>query len=45
MDFPKLGRLVTLSAKNVWIYEAQTFTPWLAENPDLQCSFKPAFVL
>jgi hypothetical protein len=35
MNFPKLGRLVTLTAKSVWQYEAQTFTPWLAENLDL----------
>jgi hypothetical protein len=35
MNFPKLGKLVTLSAKSVWLYEAQTFTPWLAENLDL----------
>ncbi len=35
MNFPKLGKLVTLSAKSVWVYEAQTFTPWLAENLDL----------
>jgi len=35
MNFPKLGKLVTLSAKSVWMYEAQTFTPWLAENLDL----------
>jgi hypothetical protein len=35
MNFPKLGKLVTLSAKSVWLYEAQTFTPWLAGNLDL----------
>lgn len=35
MNFPKLGRLETLSAKSVWLYEAQAFTPWLAENLDL----------
>jgi len=35
MNFPKLGKLVTLSAKSVWLYEAQTFTPWLADNLDL----------
>lgn len=35
MSFPKLGRLTTISAKAVWLHEAQTFTPWLAENLDL----------
>ena len=35
MTFPKLGKLVTLTAKSVWLYEPQTFTPWLAENLDL----------
>ncbi|CAN7183672.1 DUF4268 domain-containing protein [Rhizobium sp. LjRoot254] len=35
MNFPKLGKLITLSAKSVWLYEAQTFTPWLAQNLDL----------
>ncbi|CCE98414.1 hypothetical protein SFHH103_03923 [Sinorhizobium fredii HH103] len=35
LNFPKLGKLETLSAKNVWLYEAQSFTPWLAENLDL----------
>lgn len=35
MAFPALGRLETLTAKSVWQYEAQTFTPWLAENLDL----------
>jgi len=32
MTFPKIGKLFTLSAKSVWQLEAQTFTPWLAEN-------------
>jgi hypothetical protein len=35
MTFPRLGRLTTISAKTVWLHEAQTFTPWLAENLDL----------
>lgn len=35
MNFPRLGKLVTLSAKSVWQYEAQTFTPWLAQNLEL----------
>lgn len=35
MTFPKLGKLTKLSAKSVWVYEAQTFTPWLAHNLDL----------
>jgi hypothetical protein len=32
---PKLGRLSRLSAKSVWLHEAQSFTPWLADNLDL----------
>ena len=32
---PKLGRLVTLKATDVWINEPQVFTPWLSENLDL----------
>lgn len=35
MAFPKLGRLVTLRATEVWGHEAQGFTPWLARNLDL----------
>lgn len=32
---PKLGRLVTLKATEVWGNEPQVFTPWLSENLDL----------
>lgn len=32
---PKLGRLVTLKATEVWGNEPQFFTPWLAQNLDL----------
>jgi len=32
---PKLGRLVTLKATDVWGNEPQVFTPWLAQNLDL----------
>jgi hypothetical protein len=32
---PKLGRLVTLKATEVWGNEPQVFTPWLAQNLDL----------
>lgn len=35
MPFPKLGRLVTLRATEVWGHEAQGFTPWLAQNLNL----------
>lgn len=32
---PKLGKLVTLKATEVWGNEPQVFTPWLSENLDL----------
>jgi hypothetical protein len=32
---PKLGKLVTLKATDVWGNEPQVFTPWLSENLDL----------
>jgi hypothetical protein len=32
---PKLGRLETLRATDVWGNEPQVFTPWLAQNLDL----------
>lgn len=32
---PILGKLVTLSAQEVWGHEAAVFTPWLAANLDL----------
>lgn len=32
---PRLGKLVTLRATEVWGNEAHVFTPWLAENLDL----------
>ncbi|MCB4768218.1 DUF4268 domain-containing protein [Ancylobacter sp. Lp-2] len=35
MAFPQLGRLEILKATDVWRFEAQTFTPWLAENLEL----------
>jgi len=35
MPQPQLGRLVTLSAQEVWGNEAHVFTPWLSQNLDL----------
>lgn len=35
MTIPKLGKLVTVTAKSVWQLEAQSFTPWLAQNLEL----------
>lgn len=35
MNFPKLGRLLTLKAQEVWGNEPKVFTPWLSENLDL----------
>lgn len=32
---PKLGKLVTLKATEVWGNEPQVFTPWLSQNLDL----------
>lgn len=32
---PKLGKLVTLKATDVWGNEPQVFTPWLSQNLDL----------
>lgn len=32
---PKLGKLVTLKATEVWGNEPQVFTPWLSDNLDL----------
>jgi hypothetical protein len=32
---PQLGKLITLSAQEVWGNEAQVFTPWLSQNLDL----------
>lgn len=35
MNDPAPGRLITLSAREVWGDEAQVFTPWLARHLDL----------
>lgn len=35
MPAPKLGRLRTLTAREVWASESQVFTPWLSENLSL----------
>lgn len=35
MSFHKGGRLTRISAKAIWLHEAQTSTPWLAENLNL----------
>lgn len=32
MDIPVLGKLETVSIKEVWSHEAHSFTPWLLEN-------------
>ena len=35
MTHPKLGKLITISATEVWGHEAYGFTPWLSENLNL----------
>ena len=32
MDIPVLGKLESVSIKDVWYHEAHSFTPWLLAN-------------
>lgn len=32
---PSLGRLLTVEPREVWLHEAQDFTPWLLQNVDV----------
>ncbi len=34
MSVPKIGRIQEVDLRSVWPKEAQSFTPWLEENPD-----------
>ena len=34
-DNPNLGRLTTVSAREVWTHEAHNFTPWVLQNVDV----------
>ena len=35
MTTPNLGRLTTVSPREVWTHEAHQFTPWLLQNVDV----------
>lgn len=35
MTTPNLGRLTTVSPREVWTHETHNFTPWLLENVDV----------
>ena len=34
MSIPSLGTLIESDLRDAWTHEAQSFTPWLAENLD-----------